>query len=86
MRKQELAYLQILPHHQLKQNQDVLLRNQRGIWSNVEQLVKYLLIEQIEFSYKQINWVKQIELFYKQTNKQKKRQCVTFIFDPLVNL
>ena len=34
--KQKLTYLQILPHHQLEQNPDVLLRNQRGIWRNVE--------------------------------------------------
>ena len=30
------TYLQILPHQQSEQNQDVLLRNQRRIWRNVE--------------------------------------------------
>ena len=51
--KQELTYLQILPQHQLEQNLDVLLGNQTGIWRSVEQLSKYLLIEQIELFYKQ---------------------------------
>ena len=34
--KKKLAYLQILPHHQLEEDLDVLVRNQRGIWKNVE--------------------------------------------------
>ena len=55
--KQKLTYPQILPHHQLEQNADVLLRNQKAIWKNVEELGKYLLNEQIEFFYKQTNLV-----------------------------
>ena len=34
--KQKLTYLQILLHHQLEQNLDALLENQRDIWRNVE--------------------------------------------------
>ena len=64
--QQELTYLQILPHHQLEQNPDVL--------RNHISLVKYLLIKQIEFFYKQINWVEQIQLFFKQANKQINKQ------------
>ena len=61
---QILHHLTILLLHQLEQS-PAILANQRCIWSNVEQLVEYLLIEQIE-------------LFYKQTNKQKSL-ALTFV-------
>ena len=63
---QELTYLQILQHHHLEQTPDVSLGNQRGIWRNVEYLVKYLLIEQIE-------------LFYEQTRKQTEKKQHLFL-------
>ena len=44
-------------------------------------IVKYVLNKQIKFFYKQTNWV-----IFKQIKKQIKKECATFIFDPLVTL
>ena len=76
--KQTLTYSQILPLHQLEQNPDVLLINQKGIWRNIEYLVKYLLNEQIENSFMN----KKIELLFNQTKIHKKERVCNIYFLP----
>ena len=84
MYKQKLTYLQILQYHQFEQNLDVLVRNQRGIWGNVEysNITSMNTFNSLQTD-KLSNFLLIKETKNKQTNKSN-RECVTFIFDPLV--